>query len=102
MAIDWKRFCDIIHSHHTFLVTSHIRPDCDALGSALGMALVLESLGKQVRIVTGDPVPPNLAFIDPEQRIEHLGGDVTLDQLSEIEVHLTKLFIQPFYRCLQI
>ncbi|MEC7500640.1 MAG: DHH family phosphoesterase [Planctomycetota bacterium] len=86
MAIDWKRFCDIIHSHHTFLVTSHIRPDCDALGSALGMALVLESLGKQVRIVTGDPVPPNLAFIDPEQRIEHLGGDVTLDQLSEIEV----------------
>ncbi|MEC8338660.1 MAG: DHH family phosphoesterase [Planctomycetota bacterium] len=86
MAIDWKRFCDIIHSHHTFLVTSHIRPDCDALGSALGMALVLESLGKQVRIVTGDPVPPNLAFIDPDQRIEHLGGDVTLDQLSEIEV----------------
>ena len=86
MAIDWKRFCDIIHSHHTFLVTSHIRPDCDALGSALGMALVLESLGKQVRIVTGDPVPPNLAFIDPDQRIEHLEGDVTLDQLSEIEV----------------
>lgn len=86
MAIDWKRFCDIIHSHHTFLVTSHIRPDCDALGSALGMALVLESLDKQVRIVTGDPVPPNLAFIDPDQRIEHLGGDVTLDQLSEIEV----------------
>lgn len=86
MAIDWKRFCDIVNSHNTFLVTSHIRPDCDALGSALGMALVLESLGKQVRIVTGDPVPPNLAFIDPDQRIEHLGGDVTLDQLSEIEV----------------
>lgn len=86
MAIDWKRFCDIIHSHNTFLVTSHIRPDCDALGSALGMALVLESLGKHVRIVTGDPVPPNLAFIDPDHRIEHLGSDVTLDQLTEIEV----------------
>ena len=86
MTIDWKRFRNIIESHRTFLVTSHIRPDYDALGSALGMALVLEALGKQVRVVTGDPVPPNLSFIDPNQRIEHLGGDVTLDQLSELEV----------------
>ena len=70
MTIDWKHFSDIIASYNTFLVTSHIRPDCDALGSALGMAMVLESLGKEVRIVTGDPVPPNLAFIDPNQRIE--------------------------------
>ena len=86
MTIDWKRFSDIIESHSTFLVTSHIRPDCDALGSALGMGLVLESLGKQVRIVTGDPVPPNLAFIDPDRQIEHLGGEVTIDQLSSLEV----------------
>jgi phosphoesterase RecJ-like protein len=86
MSIDWKRFSNMINSHNSFLVTSHIRPDCDALGSALGMALVLESLGKQVRIVTGDPVPPNLAFIDPDNRIEHLGGDVSLEELSGLEV----------------
>ena len=86
MTIDWKRFSDIIASYNTFLVTSHIRPDCDALGSALGMALVLESLGKEVRIVTGDPVPPNLAFIDPDHRIEHLGSDVTIDELGPLEV----------------
>ena len=72
MTIDWKRFSDIIASYNTFLITSHIRPDCDALGSALGMAMVLESLGKEVRIVTGDPVPPNLAFIDPDLRSETL------------------------------
>ena len=86
MSIDWKRFSNMINSHNSFLVTSHIRPDCDALGSALGMALVLESLGKQVRIVTGDPVPPNLAFIDPDNRIEHLDGDVSLEELSGLEV----------------
>ena len=86
MAIDWKHFCNIVESHSTFLVTSHIRPDCDALGSALGMALILESLGKQARVVIGDPVPSNLSFIDPDQRIEHLGSDVTLDQLSAMEV----------------
>ena len=30
-----------------------MRPDCDALGSELGMAGILESLGKRVRIVNG-------------------------------------------------
>ena len=86
MTIDWKHFSDIIASYNTFLVTSHIRPDCDALGSALGMAMVLESLGKEVRIVTGDPVPPNLAFIDPDERIEALGEGVSIEDLADLEV----------------
>ncbi len=86
MTIDWKRFSDITASYNTFLITSHIRPDCDALGSALGMAMVLESLGKEVRIVTGDPVPPNLTFIDPDKRIETLGEGVTLEDLAQLEV----------------
>jgi len=86
MTIDWQRFSDIVAASNTFLLTSHIRPDCDALGSVLGMALVLESLGKEVRIVTGDPVPPNLAFIDPDHRIEHLGGEVTLQDLAHLDV----------------
>ena len=69
MTINWPRFTEIIHAHQRFLLTSHIRPDCDALGSELGMALILEALGKRVTIVNGMETPPNLAFIDPEKRI---------------------------------
>ena len=60
MSINWNRFCEIINSHQTFLLSSHVRPDCDALGSELGMAGILTSLGKQVTIVNGDAVPPIL------------------------------------------
>ena len=42
MAINWPRFVEIVESHQRFLLTSHIRPDCDALGSELGMAGVEE------------------------------------------------------------
>ena len=86
MTVNWPRFAEIIHAHERFLLTSHIRPDCDALGSELGMALVLEALGKRVTIVNGMETPPNLAFIDPEKRIKVIGEDIQLGDLNDIEV----------------
>ncbi|MCH2119530.1 MAG: bifunctional oligoribonuclease/PAP phosphatase NrnA, partial [Pirellulales bacterium] len=86
MSINWPRFVDLINANQRFLLTSHIRPDCDALGSELGMAAVLEQLGKEVRIVNGQETPPNLSFIDPQQRIMKLSADVQLDELRDTEV----------------
>ena len=76
-SVDWVAFAELVNGHDSFLLTSHIRPDCDALGSELGMAAVLEGLGKKVRIVNGHPTPPNLAFIDPDQKIEALSETLT-------------------------
>jgi phosphoesterase RecJ-like protein len=76
MPLDWLRFVQLIREHRRFLLTTHIRPDCDALGSCLGMAGILEQLGKQVRIVNGQATPPNLRFIDPEGRIQAIAVDV--------------------------
>jgi phosphoesterase RecJ-like protein len=85
-TIDWPRFVEIVRSHQRFVLTSHIRPDCDALGSELGLALVLEALGKQVRIVNGQRTPPNLAFLDAAGRFKTLHEDVTPDQLADTQV----------------
>jgi len=86
MNIDWPSFVDIIRRQRTFLLTSHIRPDCDALGSELGMAGVLDALGKQVLILNGQATPPNLAFIDPRQRIRVLGRDIPAGDLPPVDV----------------
>ena len=83
MTINWPRFAEIIRSHQRFLLVSHVRPDCDALGSELGMAGVLEALGKTVRIVNGQATPPNLAFIDPSKRIGVIGQTVQPAELAE-------------------
>jgi phosphoesterase RecJ-like protein len=40
-----------------FVVTSHARPDGDAIGSQLAMAYALRALGKHVRAVDRDPAP---------------------------------------------
>ena len=86
MSVDWSAFVEVIKAHQKFVLTSHIRPDCDALGSELGMAGVLEALGKDVVIVNGHSTPPNLAFIDPTQRIRTIGEDIQLEDLEDREV----------------
>lgn len=40
-----------------FLVTSHTRPDGDAIGSTLALALILRKMGKSAEVVLGDSVP---------------------------------------------
>jgi len=50
-----------------FLVTSHTRPDGDAIGSAVAMALALAALGRQATVVM-DAVPP--AFLLPFPHVD--------------------------------
>jgi len=86
MSIHWPRFTELVRSHDRFLLTSHIRPDCDALGSELAMAGLLEALGKSVTIVNAQTTPPNLRFIDPHNRLKALGVDVQPHDLAGLEV----------------
>jgi phosphoesterase RecJ-like protein len=72
----WSRFVEIVRAHRRFLLTTHIRPDGDALGSELAMAAVLESLGKDVLVCNAFAVPPTLRFLDPGGKLKQLGADV--------------------------
>lgn len=46
-----------IERHERFLLTSHARPDGDAVGSVLACREILRKLGKQAEVVLSDPVP---------------------------------------------
>ena len=46
MPIDWRPFVELVKQHESFVLTSHMRPDCDAIGSELALAYALRSLGK--------------------------------------------------------
>jgi phosphoesterase RecJ-like protein len=59
-----------IRERQSFLLTSHARPDGDAVGSQLALALALEQLGKSVRLVDRDPVPTPYRVFPGIDRIE--------------------------------
>ena len=83
MRLDWASLLAVLNSAERVALTSHVRPDCDALGSELGMQGILEAIGKQVRIVNAQATPANLRWIDPGQRIESLGGGVRPADLAD-------------------
>jgi bifunctional oligoribonuclease and PAP phosphatase NrnA len=84
--INWPRFSEIVCSHQRFLLICHVRPDCDALGSELAMAGILESQGKNVLMVNDFAIPPTLTFLDPQHRVKQFGRDITAEQLADREV----------------
>jgi bifunctional oligoribonuclease and PAP phosphatase NrnA len=71
MPIDWRPFVDLVRRHQRFLLTTHIRPDGDAIGSMLALADALKGLGKGVRTVVASRVSARYRFLDPEGRVEY-------------------------------
>ena len=54
------RAVEEIRRRRRFVLTSHVRPDGDAIGSQLAMAYAIRHLGKEVRLINRDPAPPPL------------------------------------------
>lgn len=54
-----------------FILTSHARPDGDAIGSVLALAEILDQLGRQTDIVFADPIPLIYHTLPNVQRIHH-------------------------------
>src|SRR5271167_1645242 len=53
----------LVDQNARFLVVSHVRPDGDAYGSTLGLALALRALGKDVRVHNEDGLSPLFEFL---------------------------------------
>ena len=73
-----------------FVVTSHARPDGDAIGSSMAMAYALRDLGKDVRVVSRDAPPPPLqafpgvAGIEVTARVDDPGDAVIVMECGDL------------------
>jgi phosphoesterase RecJ-like protein len=77
MPLDWAPLVDVIRQNQRFLLTTHVRPDADGLGSLLALGEALEQKGKEVRRIVSSSWPPRYDFMDPQRTIERftLPGD---------------------------
>ena len=58
-----------LREHHRFAVLSHVRPDGDALGSQLALALSLQVLGKEVTVWNEDGLLEKYDFLPGGARL---------------------------------
>jgi bifunctional oligoribonuclease and PAP phosphatase NrnA len=77
-APEIARIVDEVRARRRFVLSSHARPDGDAIGSELAMAYALRALGKDVRVINSDRAPePLMAFpgVSDIEIAQHAGGD---------------------------
>ena len=74
-----KKIKSRIQAAHRALVTSHVRPDGDAIGSSLALSLALIDAGKQVQVVLADGLPDGFKYLPGAELVRtHAEGDFDL------------------------
>ena len=71
----------VLFDHHRVVITTHRRPDGDAIGSQLALGRFLERLGKEVLLLNSDPVPSSLGWMPGSDTIQ---SDTTLQSLEVV------------------
>ncbi len=58
-----KELRRLIEESEKIVLTCHVRPDGDAIGSTLGLWHLLSALGKEVTVIVPDKAPSSLSFL---------------------------------------
>lgn len=74
-----------INESDKIALVTHASPDGDAVGSTMGLALALRSLNKDVVILSKEPAPENLSYL---QLYEEYGAVSVLEQDRELLIAL--------------
>ncbi len=74
-----QQIIEQINNNQSFLVVAHENPDGDAIGSTIGLALALKSLGKDVVAYNVDAVPEIMGFLDADIMCQQLPQNAKFD-----------------------
>src|SRR6266508_3666602 len=59
-----ENIVNLIRNSQKFVITSHVNPDGDSIGSELALYYYLRNKGKDARIINYSPTPANYKFLD--------------------------------------
>lgn len=68
--IDFQKLREIFTQNSKFLITTHVNPDADAIGSQIALCKILRKLGKEAYAVNHSPNPYYLEFLDDDKIVE--------------------------------
>jgi bifunctional oligoribonuclease and PAP phosphatase NrnA len=85
---NFNELLSIFKSNKTFLITSHVNPDADAIGSELAIAGILDQLGKKYFILNTSSTPYTLQFLDPNNIVTKFEEEKHAEIFNEIDVSI--------------
>lgn len=76
----------IIQENHSFLLTTHVNPDADAIGSEMAFYFLLKKLGKEVYVINTSKTPYYLEFMDTENVIHYFDEEKHHNIFDQVDV----------------
>ncbi len=74
MTKEFEQFRTIVDNCRRVVLSTHINPDADGIGSELALGTYLKGIGKQVAILNHSKTPENLLFLDPLREVLHFNA----------------------------
>jgi phosphoesterase RecJ-like protein len=84
--MDFNVLKKIIDENNSFLLTTHVNPDADAIGSEIAFYNVLKRLGKDIKVINHSITPYNLTFLDKENIIKKFDKDRDTKYIFDADV----------------
>lgn len=82
----YARAIDMLETADRLVLTTHVQPDGDGIGSEVALALHLRSLGKTATILNPHPTPRRFAFLEPDPPIVPYDSAVADRLLTETDL----------------
>jgi len=82
---DRRAFLEFLGRPQRILLTTHINPDGDGLGSEVAMALWLRALGKTVHVLNDSPVPHAFEFLARHLPLENFEPGLAEQRFDEAD-----------------
>src|SRR5260221_8426337 len=80
-----RQAAEFMARHQEFVLTTHVNPDGDGLGSELALAWALRQLGKRVSIFNHSSTPENYRWLDPNQDLVQFSPDRDRESLLKAD-----------------
>jgi bifunctional oligoribonuclease and PAP phosphatase NrnA len=86
VPVQFESFRTLIESHTRFVLTTHVNPDGDGLGTEIALALYIQKLGKRAAILNCSATPENYLFLTKLFPIVQFDTSIHSRMMEEAEV----------------
>ena len=87
--LSFSQICDLLEEKKNTLILFHVRPDGDAVGSALALKLLLEAMGSRAWCLCASEIPQRLAFlaegVQKSAILEALPDDFGVERIISVD-----------------
>ncbi|MGQ9642821.1 MAG: DHH family phosphoesterase [Ignavibacterium sp.] len=84
--VNFQKLKNLILSNQSFLITTHVNPDADAIGSEIAFYQILKLLKKKSFIINHSETPYNLQFLDTDKVIRQFNLDDHAELFNQVDV----------------